>query len=295
VKFRIPNSRNSGICRRTIPANNRQIERISHIMRDIIKKDSGFVDNFEGWEDGVEGDDRPEGAGIIQGVLIKFTNEAAWETRDGDVIDSDLELIAVDITRVVQKWCDGKPEETIILEPGQKFPDIEEMNEKIPRDEWAEGPDGQLRGPWQAQHILYLLDPATMDKFSFPTGTTGGKIAIGDLRDKILWMRRTRGSNVYAVVTLSDTHMKTRFGGRQRPHFKIVKWTRLGGGEGGEVQALPPPTPTPAPATASEVQEPSLKEDLNDSVDNIGNDPPKKPVKAAIKPNRKRVSTLEAG
>jgi hypothetical protein len=34
--------------------------------------------------------------------------------------------------------------------------------------------------------------------------------------------------------------MKTKWGGRQRPHFQIVHWVRLGG-EGGKVEALPPP------------------------------------------------------
>ncbi|HMF06895.1 MAG TPA: hypothetical protein VKE72_07775, partial [Methylocella sp.] len=203
-----------------------------------MKKDPASIDNFAGWEDGVEGDDQPQNAGIIQGSLVKFTNEAAWVTRDGDELSANLELVAVDVARVVQRWQDQQPIETIILEPHQKFPDIEEMNEKIPHKEWVKGPDGQLRGPWQAQHILYLLDPNTMDKLTFPTGTTGGRIAIRELRDKLVWMRRLRGPNVYPVITLADKYMNTRFGGRQRPHFVIRRWVRLGG-DGGEVEALP--------------------------------------------------------
>jgi hypothetical protein len=303
-------------------------------MSDIVKKDPTSIDNFAGWEDGVEGDDRPEGAGIIQGNLAKFTNEATYVTRDGDELPADLELVAVDVARIVQKWQDQQPVETIILEPHQKFPDIEEMNEKVPREEWIEGPDGQLRGPYQAQHVLYLLDPATMDKFTFPTGTVGGRIAIRELRDKLMWMRRLRGPNVYPVVLLSDTFMNTRFGGRQRPHFKIVRWTRLGG-EGGEVEALPSPatmttqqaldefakpTEKPAPQISepelplAEVKEPSLKEELNDEIPDFGNEnaespkaaaPPlanprrdlKKPAKtSAKKPPSKRASNiLDAG
>jgi hypothetical protein len=128
-------------------------------MSDIVKKDPTSIDGFAGWDDGVEGDDRPEGAGLIQGTLAKFNNEAAWVTRDGDELPADLELAAVNIVRVVQRWQDQQPVETIVLEPHQKFPDIEAMNEKIPRQEWVEGPSGELRGPWQAQHVLYLLDP----------------------------------------------------------------------------------------------------------------------------------------
>jgi hypothetical protein len=164
-------------------------------MSDIVKKDPTNIDNFAGWDDGVEGDDRPEGAGIIQGNLDKFANEGDWETRDGEKIDTNVERVAVNVIRVVQKWCDQQPVETKILEPHQKFPDLEELNEKTPREEWVEGPDGQMRGPWQAQHILYTVDLTTMDKFTFPTGTVGGKIAIRELRDKIVWMRRLRGPN----------------------------------------------------------------------------------------------------
>src|SRR6516162_4297417 len=252
------------------------------MSNDVVKKDSTPADNFSGWEDGTEGDDRPEGAGIIQGSLVKFSNEATWVTRDGDELPADLELVAVDVGRVVQKWQDDRPVETIVLQPHQKFPDIEEMNEKVPKKEWVEGPEGNMRGPWQAQHILYLLDLKTMDKYTFPTGTTGGRIAVHDLRDKTMWMRRLRRPNVYAVVLLSDTFMNTKWGGRQRPHFKIMRWVSLGS-EGGQVEVLPPPTSKerqpdlfanePAQQTTSqsdlplkEVKEPTIQEDMNDDL-----------------------------
>jgi hypothetical protein len=231
------------------------------------------ADNFEGWNDNVEGVER-QGAGIIQGTLVKFTNESAWVTKDEEEIGSDLELIAANVLRVVQKWEDGKPVETRILEPGEKFPDIEAMNEAVPRSEWIEGPSGR-RGPWQAQHVLHLLDPRSMQKYTFATGTVGGRIAVSELRDKIVWMRKTRGPSIYPVVTLSDKHMATKFGGRKRPDFKVVRWVRLGG-EGGEsdVPALPAPTPS-APAV---VKESSLAEDFNDALpDDLA---PPKPVKA---------------
>jgi hypothetical protein len=289
-------------------------------MSDIVKKDPLSIDNFAGWEDGVEGDDRPQSAGIIQGSLVKFSNEAMWVTRDGDELPAGLELVAVDVGRVVQKWQDQQPVETIVLQPHQKFPDIEEMNEKVPKEEWVEGPDGNMRGPWQAQHILYLLDPKTMDKYTFPTGTTGGRIAIRELVDKTTWMRRLRGPNVYAVVLLTDTFMNTKWGGRQRPHFKIVRWV---GSEGGQVEALPPPSPLPTAAQTTaqpelplkEVKEPSLAEDLDDEVPDFGSGnaespkaataaPPlpnprrdlKKPAKAgAKKSSPKRSNVLDAG
>jgi hypothetical protein len=292
-------------------------------MSDIVKKDPPSTDNFAGWEDGVEGDDRPEGAGVIQGNLVKFSNEAAWVTRDGDELPAGLELVAVDVGRVVQKWQDQQPVETIVLQPHQKFPDVEEMNEKVPKKEWVEGPNGNMRGPWQAQHILYLLDPKTMDKYTFPTGTTGGRIAVRDLIDKTMWMRRLRGPNVYAVVLLSDTFMNTKWGGRQRPHFEIARWVSLGS-ESGQVEALPPPPPPKpadesAPQTTSqaelplnEVKEPSLAEEINDEIPDFGNETAeakaspslpnarrnlkKQPAKTSAKTTgKRRLTNLDAG
>ena len=248
----------------------------------LMKTQAAVVDGFQGYEDGIEGHERPANAGLIQGTLLKFSNEAKWVTRDDDEISSDLKLIAVDVQRVVQKWQDGQPIETKILEPGEKFPDLDILNADVPQSEWVEAPDGKKRGPWQAQHILYLLDPLTMDRFTFPTGTVGGRIAIGDLRDKLVWMRRTSGPNVFPVVTLSDKHMNTRFGGRQRPDFKVVEWTRLGGGGGEELAALP------APAAAPPLQ-PSLADDFNDE---LPGDlaPPKKSAKANGKRSSKEAA-----
>jgi hypothetical protein len=300
---------------------------------DLVKKDqTNLVDNFEGWEDGVEGDNRPQGAGIIQGSLIKFTNEYTWVMRDGEELPANLELVAVDVIRAVQMWETDGPinDETIILEPHQMFPDIEEMNAKVPRSKWVEGPDGKMRGPYQASHVLYLLDPQSMDKYTYPTSTVGGRIAIRELRDKIMWMRRLRGPNTYPVIMLSDTYMNTRFGGRQRPHFKIVRWVRLGG-EGDQVEAASSLTPLP-PTTSSvnrpiepamaqselpleTVKEPSLKEELNDDLPDDLRDsnekaqsqkasPPRStarrelknpPAKAIRSPSRKRQTIIDAG
>jgi hypothetical protein len=74
-------------------------------------------------------------------------------------------------------------------------------------------------------------------------------------------MRRLRGQNVVAVVTLSDKTMKTKFGSRQRPHFVVVRWLELGGGDA--TAALPAPV---ADSDVVEVQAPSLADAMNDSI-----------------------------
>jgi hypothetical protein len=224
--------------------------------------------SFSGYVDRTEGDDRQQ-TGVIHGYLIKFTNEANW-VCNGEELPPDLELVVVDVGRVVQKWQDQQPVETRILEPGEKFPDLEQLNEDTPRSGWTQGPDGQPRGPWQAQRLVYLLNLKTMDRYTWPTGTTGGAIAVRDLVDKIMWMQKYKGPDIYAVVTLSDTHMKTKFGGRQRPHLLIVRWVRLGGG--GEAALPAPAQPTQLEGSATDkptlktVNGPTLREELNDAI-----------------------------
>ena len=211
-------------------------------MSEEFKAPLRELDGFETYEDAIEsgGEQQPTNQ-VIKGKLLKFTNEM-WVTRDGEEISAHLELVAVDVRRIVQKWKDQVPVETIRLEPGQKFPDIEKLNAETPQEDWIEGPDGKLRGPWQMQHVVYLLNPATMDQFSFPTGTIGGRICVRDLVKRTQWKRKVSGDDVYPVVTLSDTFMNTRFGGQQRPHFLIKSWITLGGQAPGSTAKPAPPS-----------------------------------------------------
>jgi len=225
--------------------------------------DAPRVDGFAGFEDEVEGASQPESRGVISGTCIKFTNEATWVSSDGDELPSGLELIVVDIGRVVQRWKDGQPIETIVLAPGAKFPDVNKLNAAVPQTEWEEGPDGKPRGPWQAQFIVYLLNGQTMDRYTYPTGTTGGAIAVRDLVDRTNWMRRFRGPGVFPIVSLTDVFMRTRFGGRQRPHFDIKRWVKLGD----DGTALPAAeTPLLPDQGAQEVKAPTAKEATGDSI-----------------------------
>lgn len=244
-------------------------------MNEVVKPP---LDGFWAFEDAVEGEDSPANR-LIQGELVKFTNQATWVNRDGEELSDKLELVAVNVRRVVQKWKDGQPIETRTLEPGEKFPDIEKLNASVPQSEWREGPDGKLRGPWQNSYVVYL-NPNSVDRYTYVTSTIGGGIAVRDLVDRTKWMRQFRGENVYAVVGLSNTFMNTKFGGRQRPHFIVKRWVALGG-EG----ALPPTEPPaltgpqtvapPKEATSDdadkkpglkEVKPVTLNEELNDAI-----------------------------
>src|SRR6516165_3658618 len=105
------------------------------------------LDGFDGFENGTEGEEQR--GSLTRGQTIKFTNNYTWITRDGEELSPHLELVVVDHLRIVQRRHVDGPAENRILEPLQKFPDIEKMNEETLRSEWVEGPDGQLRGPYQ--------------------------------------------------------------------------------------------------------------------------------------------------
>ena len=137
------------------------------------------------------------------------------------------------------KWGKEKrPVETIFLKAGEKIPDLEKRNEETPKSEWVEGFNHKLKGPWQAQHVVYLVDPVSIDQYTYPTATIGGGIAVRELIDRILWMRRFKGNAVYPIVQLATRPMSIQRGTatRPRPHFEIVSWTKF---ETDEANAIP--------------------------------------------------------
>ncbi len=191
-----------------------------------------------------------DGTSVIKGTRIKFTNSAEWITADGEVIPPDRELIVVSYIRVCQKWLDGTPK-TRTLGVCEAFPDVERLNDDAPRSEWREA-FGKTTGPWQNAYIVYFFDPKTMLAYTFPTATTGGFKAVRELTEAMNMAQRMRGDNAYPLVTLTEAHMPTQFGGRQRPCIKIKKFILLAerGGNG-----------ITGPKDAPLLEEPSPKKD----------------------------------
>ena len=90
------------------------------------------------------------------------------------------------------------------------------------------------------QNVVYMIDLQTMQKFTFPTGTRRRRHLRGRTqrcRPNDAPIPRT---GIYPVVSPAAKHMKTRFGGRQRPYFEIKRWISFGP-DG--TAALPPATP----------------------------------------------------
>ena len=170
------------------------------------------------------------------------------------------------------------------MKPGEQCPDLTTLNDSAPRSEWGLDFNKNPKGPYQLQSVLYLFDPETMQKYTYPTSTTGGNICLGELKDATQMMRKFRGPSVIPVVVLTNKHMATRFGGRLRPYLQILRWITFDQSGG---PALPPgaatsalPSPEPAAQAPLErktetntdksgarvVEEPTLKEELNDDI-----------------------------
>jgi hypothetical protein len=257
------------------------------MANEVTKPSTHELDGFGGFTDQMEGEDTQTGFGVsLFGLKLKFLN-GAWYDPDEQKFNSPL--VVHDIQRKVQKWLDDtRPAETIVLAPGQPWPDIENMNNVCPQNEWREK-FGKMRGPWQGEHVVLFFDPQTMQRFWWPSPLTtiGSTICVRELVAQTKLMRDFRGGHVYPFVELSHTFMNTAFGGRERPDLKIKDWVRFG--EGGNLALPAPDTPTltsgsSAPATATttrgnaaaaphnplgmaSVERPTVKEMTGDSIE----------------------------
>jgi hypothetical protein len=188
---------------------------------------------------------------VIQGTLLKCV-DGVWTDRDGQPAPK-TPLLALSTSTIIQHWQDQKPVQTITKQPGRPLPDIDDLNAQIPQSEWEDDPiTGKPRAPWQLQKVVYLLCEITAERFTYANGTTGTHIAVDNLRTRVKDMRFMRGETVLPVVELSNKPMKTRYGQKLRPEFKIISWRDAGpstpqitgekGGGGGGMKEIAPPT-----------------------------------------------------
>jgi hypothetical protein len=209
----------------------------------------------------------------LLGLKLKYL-DPIW--TDPDETEMTGPLVVHDIQRKVQKWLDdSRPAETIVLTPGQPWPDIEKMNAECPKHEWREK-FGKLAGPWGGENVVLFFDDKTMVRYWWPSPITtiGSAIAVRELVAQTKLMRSYKGEHVYPLVELSHTHMNTNFGGRERPNLVVKAWVRFG--EGGNLVLPAPNNPTLTGSAAAATSNPlgmqtveklSAKEVTGDSIE----------------------------
>jgi hypothetical protein len=190
---------------------------------------------------------------VIVGVQLRCV-DGRWTDRDG-VEMAGTKLLALGTLNILQRWENDR---VVDVKDPHAF-DLEELNAAVPPAQWEAGINGP-RPPWVRTYVTYLLDPENGERYTHANSTTGARIATEDLADKIRWMRRIRGSQVVPVVELSNKLMKTKFGQKLRPHFKVLGWQDLGG-----ALAAQPATPMLG-GPVQEVDPVTSEEVLNDSI-----------------------------
>jgi hypothetical protein len=220
------------------------------------------------FEPGPEQDDGFHGSlnsgRLLKGIYLRWTDATHWVDRDGLTPPSPSLVIA--INEVLQKWKNNKTE--VISD--RPLPDPEQLNTSIPVSEWERGTDGTPRKPWAHVFVVYLVDLATGQFYTYASPTTGARIAYDALKEAVVVMRALRGSRVMPIVNLSERPMKTSFGMRRRPHFEIIGWKTPG--DETKAALIKPTTPRlsgpatapenpPAPASAAATPAPTLASD----------------------------------
>jgi hypothetical protein len=162
------------------------------------------------------------GSNLIVGRMLKFTIDSKYKVDKADILPDNTTLVAIDVTTAWVKWDDDKPSEHRITQPGQGHPDRADLPDQD-KATWKPALNGEPSDPWRDTRYLRLIDPRTGQDYTFVTDTYGGRKAVGDLKSQITNIRFAYPGAV-PVVRLASTMMKTSFGQKPRPEFKVVDW-----------------------------------------------------------------------
>jgi hypothetical protein len=199
------------------------------------------------YEPGLEDDDGFHGSHsgrLLRGSYLKWTDADHWVDRDGLTPPSPVLVVAVN--EVLQRWKANKAE--VISD--KPLPNPAQLNDAIPISEWELDKNGQPRKPWAHVVVVYLVDVATGQFYTYIAATAGAHIAYEALKEAVVIMRTLRGTRAMPVVNLSERPWKTNFGWRRRPDFQIVGWKTPG-----DDTKMVPAKPTPqisGPVTPAE-------------------------------------------
>jgi hypothetical protein len=162
------------------------------------------------------------GSNLIVGKMVKFTIDGKYKVDKADILPDDTRLVAIDVTTAWVRWNEERPSEHRITQPGQIHPDRDDLPDQD-KATWEPGLTGEPADPWRDTRYLRLIDPRTGQDYTFVSDTYGGRKAVGDLKSQIGNVRFAYPGAV-PVVQLGSTMMKTSFGLKPRPEFKVIGW-----------------------------------------------------------------------
>jgi hypothetical protein len=202
-------------------------------------------------------DDDDEFSGqIVKGVRVKF-NDKIWSAADGTPLGENDQFLVVGTGHAYQRWVDGRPE--VITE--RPLPDLEELNDKVPREQWPIGKFSQQpEPPWKRVWYIYLVRVRDGLVATHINSTAGVRVAYSRLKERIKTMGALQGP-VLPIVKLAWAMMPSSFGPRPRPDFIVESWRGFGGNQPAQIES-----PKQAEQIGKPVKEPTLAEEMNDEI-----------------------------
>jgi hypothetical protein len=164
---------------------------------------------------------------VIRGDIIKNVDGVTSCKTDPSVNNSTV-FLCVGTDVVLQKWQDEHVE-YIQRTPGVFLSALrQELNAKIPQDQWEIGLDGKQREPWEFAWLAYLVRVTDGAPFTFINSTKGCMRCIKAIESRTQNMTLLKGRHVAPIGKLVGITMPTKHGTKQRPHFEITGWHKIG-------------------------------------------------------------------
>jgi hypothetical protein len=220
--------------------------------------DTAKVPAIFGDDDGDAYSDR-----LLQGGRARWVDKV-W-TLDGVPPAKEDPWLVIGTGFALQRWVDGLPE-VILKEPGKSLPNVDDLNDAIPVDQWPIGKfSGQPEPPWKLVGYAYLLRLRDAAKFTHINSTWGTRMCVISIRERMRDMSRLRGASVFPIVQLVSAPLPSKkFPGRFRPEFEVVEWRQLGNNE--PVVQIEPPKPKPPEQIGKPVEPVTAKEEMSDEI-----------------------------
>jgi hypothetical protein len=185
---------------------------------------------------------------MIRGSLLKYADWRWTVGKENTPLKQGIQLVAIGGATAWVKWEENKPIEHRVLRPGERMPEREELGE-MNEGLWERDQRGDPKDPWRSTRYIYFIDPLTAELYTYATASWGGRSAAIMLSDQIARMRTAHPSAV-PVIEFGAAEMKTRYGLKSKPVFKVVGWRKMD-----QVQPIAAPEPLALPSTRQELDD----------------------------------------